>query len=526
MTDKLKIINQFYSRLTGSLRRAGNRFPGAIRYFLNMPNNLKLEFSGGYNGTATAFNLPPAQLLDLTGCEVNYGAVRNKLGNTSLVSGGGPIASQTDAYTVTSYGGFLVAVTDQSGTGKIFNSSNLSTTWNDITGATSPTRSPLESWAVLNSILVYSNSGGSMIKWTGSGNAAALAGTPPANVTCIKTVNNFLFTGKGSTIQWSSVSDPETWPATNVLDFRKGDGDTIKAFSSIGTDLIIFKSGSIGRLSTTTQTISGAVTLGPLSTITEKIGIAGPVAVDNLNDGSLVFLGSNNHFYRYDGSVLFDLSDRAYPQPNVQGILNTIRNGGFNYYALVRCNNSSNQVWISFDVSSGTITTKDTTIIYDVAKDYWMVGNHGIQSACNYVAAATIGTYQNTLFVTTSPAVGNIFAEDNGLWYSGNTSVNVTFTASILYPPESRGFIPRSVEIPYSSDVDNTIVVTLGWDGVMDSTSTTIAITSSALSRYVLPVTAWKTNHRSMQVRIVTTIDSNGGNFAFYPLYISDEIVS
>lgn len=487
---------------------------------------IPIDFSGGYNGSATAFNLPSGQLLNLVGCEIKYGSIINKLGNTSLVSGGGPIASQTDAYTVISYGGFLVVVTDQSGTKKIFNSSNLSTTWNDITGATTPTGSCIESWAILNSILVYSNSGGSMIKWTGSGNAAALAGTPPANVTCIKTVNNFLFTGKSSTVQWSAASDPETWPAASALDFRKGDGDTIQAFGSIGTDLIIFKKGSIGRLSTVTQTISGTVTLGPMTTVTDKIGIPGSACVDSLNDGTLVFLGSNNHLYRYDGSVLQDISDRPYPLSSVQGILDGMHVGGGNYYAVVRCNNASNQVHISFNTNSGTSTAKDTELIYDFNKDYWMLGNHPIQSGCNYVAAQTIGTYQNTLFVTTAVMLGNVYAEDNGLYYWGNPSINVAFQGSVLFPPDSRGFEPRSIEIPYSSDVDNTIVVTLGWDGVNDSSTKTIVPPNASLNRYVLPITTWKPNHRSMQIQVLVTMPSNGGNFAFYPMSVLDEVVA
>src|SRR3982751_714749 len=158
-----------------------------------------------------------------------------------------------------------------------------------------------------------------------NGTFAALGGSPPQSF-FNKTVNNFMFLSGNNTnlsrIYWSNVVDPATWGAANYVDFRKSDGDVVSALWSLNNDLLIFKRNSLGKLSTTPPSTAVSVTLGPLITISERIGCAGPRAVDTLPDGTIVFLGADLCLYQFDGVVIKNLSKQPYPGPDA-GLLIT-----------------------------------------------------------------------------------------------------------------------------------------------------------------------------------------------------------
>src|ERR1700761_503905 len=206
-----------------------------------------------------------------------------------------------------------------------------SATWTNITNSMNIPPSGVYTFDVLNNIAIFASNGFPEVSTTYppvkltayNGSLALLGGSPPPGG-IIKCVNGYAFltndttsTGTLSRVYWSNPNDPETWNAANYVDFRKNDGEIITALSMINNCLVIFKPNSIGVLQTTSITIGGVTTLGPLTQITDRLGCIGPLAVDTLPDGTLVFIGSDGHVYRFDGYGFEDLSHQPWPQSNL-----------------------------------------------------------------------------------------------------------------------------------------------------------------------------------------------------------------
>lgn len=306
----------------------------------------------------------------------------------------------------------------------------------DRTGAITIANSVLYTFDSLNNILVVAGNSSAPVapnKITAyNANAAALGGAPP-NADCVKQVNNFLFLARNlssttaqSTVYWSNVNDPETWTGTNLLNFRKNDGEPIMALGAIGTDLYIFKQNSIGRLSTVTLTVSGAVTLGPLSTVIQGVGCCGPKALDNLPNGNIVFVGFDGHFYEFDGSTVIDRSKQPYPGPNVydtpyfSSTANNTWNQGMSACladttVCVKTIRGNNEVWVSF--TNSAFNNGNMTFIYNFENNRWLDNpnkNYFTNSSLAEVnIAANLGlTYpmESTCFVLCGDNVGRILS--------------------------------------------------------------------------------------------------------------------
>lgn len=482
-----------------------------------------LSYTGGLNSTASPYNLPNNQLVTLSGCEILYNNITNTRGNDDTTTSDAAIGgSATSTYSIGVFGQKLAVVINGPA---IYTSTDQGASWSDATGAITPSATPYQNWAVLNSLLITSNNtNGNLLKWSGSGNFALLGGTPPTSITCLKVVNNFLFTGAGSTVRWSAVADPETWPAGSTLTFRGGDGDIVAAFGSIGTDLYIFKHHSIGRLSTTTSTVSGTATLGPLVTVSDRIGCASNLGVDNTPDGRIVFAGSDNHIYLFDGSSFSDISDQSWPGPNIQSALDgdrliPVANGvGFSSFWIVKTDYARARLIVEHNTTSDPVSV---AYIYSYEKNCWALWDRCQESFADFQTAVT----QPVKLL--SGKSGHLYRESEGLSINGATPNNHTATVSVRFTQESRGFVPKSIIIPYASAGSNTITVTLGWDKNLESSSKTLPDpTSSGIGRYVLPINTWKSTYETLQIKFVASIASNGGNFAIYPLYISDEVAS
>lgn len=268
----------------------------------------------------------------------------------------------------------------------------------------------LTTYDSLNNILVGSSnsaSSGVVFKVTAyNANGAALGGSPPS-ADIAKQVNNFMFLSRNlsatttqSKVYWSNVNDPETWTVTNVLEFSKNDGEPIMALGSIGTDLYIFKKTSIGRLSTVTITVSGAVTLGPLVTVVKGRGCCGPRAIDNLPNGNIVFMGFDGHLYEFDGSTTVDLSKEEYPGHDAYNAGQFSTNAYTNFgtkdgvpdeNVFLKTIRGINEVWIVFKTSRGNFGPK--FIIYDFEQKIWQGNRDGENT----------GTTLSPLCITTLP---------------------------------------------------------------------------------------------------------------------------
>lgn len=517
-----------------------------------MPTIGPFKVSAGLNTRAGNFNLPRDQATVLSDCFPVYGNVVNRI---SLVKCNSSATAKTTGCGITSWidpaqavvsanAPLIVVVATDNSTKKIYSgvmNTSEAITYTDVTGTAtlSGNQSDTYQFASLNKFLI--GTGGALqgdkpFKISAyNGNAAALGGSPPSGNAMV-VANNFLFisrdlssTAKFSRVYWSAVQDPETWPAASNIDFRLNDGDMITALSTIGEDLIIFKTRSMGRLSTTTTSVSGTVTLAPLTTISESIGCPNPSAVTKMPDGRIIFVDNNNHVRIYDGSSYpIDVSDQMIPGPSIQPSLDS--GGQFAVFAnppiSIQCLPRKNQVWV-IAATGGVISY----YVYNYLENAWNSASLG-SSLPNTIAAMTNAF---PAWLGSDPLTSHLLMQDNNgftwsvegggsLGPTDTSGANITpnVTTSIQLPDN---FVPRTLMIPAILGSGASLTVTLGWNGTLLGTTLT-AITRASNRLWNLfdirQGTFSMGRPLTMQVQIQVTA---GKTFTLYPFYVSDEVL-
>jgi|HubBroStandDraft_5_1064220.scaffolds.fasta_scaffold26927_3 hypothetical protein len=388
---------------------------------------------------------------------------------------------------------------------------------------------------ILNGIMVIpdKNNVGHLASWNGTGNFATASYTSsPVFHVC----NNFMFGfgANSSTLNWSNVADPTTWTSGNSLQFRGGDGDVIKALHHIGTTLYIFKAYSIGSLLTQTVSISGAVTLGPLTEVVVGIGCAGWGAVDKLPDGRLVFLGADGHAYIFDGSSILDISDTSLPSGNVQALFDSATPAVFGNYSTVRCYPPRKEVWFAVPNPVNTGDPNNRILIWNYVTGAW--SDFEMSSDSHAEALAYIPTANPSSQLTSGGiynSSGNMIALDGGYAFvhdvsgSGLTAKPCQWNASIVLNGEGRTFIPRSLILFHLGNSSTSgFTVTYGFDGGTLGNSKSI-VTSTSYVRSVISLALPSTGQSnvgpsSIQIQVV---DILGAGILFDPFYLSDELM-
>jgi hypothetical protein len=320
-------------------------------------------------------------------------------------------------------------------------------TFTDRTGAMTITNSGFRTFASLNGLLIVaggSAAGDVLIKTASTtGNFAVLGGTPPKG-DCVIVVNNYLFVGRQlnaagtkSTVNWSAVSDPETWSAGDAVDFRKNDGDEITALAAIGTDLIIFKNNSVGRLSTTGISVGTTYTLGPLVTISDKIGTLSPLSVDQLPDGTLVFLGADANLYRCDGNQITKINDTSSPGPNYLIFSTTFDPSTLNTYFLC-VNKTFNEVRIKGG------------IVYNYVDNYWYTDSSQSTENLLFTVGPRRGSALYSPYLLCAGTTDGFIVSYDGAGAAVPTDVSGSVTPTTIIfnlPIQELGFIPRFAKL-------------------------------------------------------------------------------
>lgn len=353
---------------------------------------------------------------------------------------------------------------------KIFKANDLGSTLTDITGAVTITsgQNNQSTFASLNNLLV--RCGGATpdapIKWSGAGNAAALGGTPPSGNIC-RTANNFMFisgiAATPSRVYWSNAIDPETWSASDYVNVRGSDGDRVTALIDRDANLLIFKRRSIHILWTSTITVSGSVTLGPLVQIPNAMGCVGPLAIDKLPDGRIVYMGSDGHVYMFDGAQFDDISNPPLPRSNIQPTLDALPAGRLPY-AVVRCYPTRNQVWISVTTTG---TTNNEVIVYDYALNCWLSPFTSIAAnvMCSVIDTRTTPSHPSVM--VTGNYGGLVYEQDTGTTNAEDTNgtIDAYGTISVQIGDDSTDFVPRSVVVPLESQTRGDLEMNYGYNG-------------------------------------------------------------
>lgn len=170
-------------------------------------------------------------------------------------------------------------------------------TYSSIKGALTLPDDTRWKWVNFNSLAIGINTNtaadgnDSPVKWSGSGNAVALTGTPPDGGTSIAVWNNRVFIAVGTTLHWCQLGDPEDWTGvgSGSLEIDKNSGLNITHLQPHRGNMYIFKRSKIHRI------VTGSPNTDPdqwsVDIVSDSVGaVDGQTVQQVLND--LVFLSS------------------------------------------------------------------------------------------------------------------------------------------------------------------------------------------------------------------------------------------
>lgn len=235
--------------------------------------------------------------------------------------------------------------------------------WTDITGAVtiSSLQNSLVSTAQLADKLCFTNNVNAPWKYTGAGNVSALAGAP---ATCqgFVTYKNYLVTlqpaGVIGKVQWSSLNDPETWPAPNTNTFLNQQGQKGMGFGLLGDQLFVFMDRSIQQMAYTGDAVE------PFTFPTRHPSIGA------LSGGGIVSVDDAIYFPSYRGIYRFDGTSLEYVSAKIESTWRSINKTRLQYIQGIK-NERYNEVW--WAVSTGSNTQNDKLIVYDYVDRKWTV---------------------------------------------------------------------------------------------------------------------------------------------------------
>lgn len=378
----------------------------ALRFF---------DFSGGLNTSSPVTSLALNQALDLQNINLlPSGGFQKRFGNSQFNSSA--MASSAAVHGAGYYrqsdgDEWLMAVC-----GAAIFKSEFDGTMDDITGAVTITTGQDNIWthSVMNDISIWvGGAPDAPVKWSGSGNAAALAGSPPSGSFGL-TANNRFFIGNTaanpSRIAWSILGNPEDWSGTGsgTQDVSANDGDTLVGAVQLGIDhLICFKQNSIHDL-----VIRNApfplfpIRRGPNVGAVSKRGI---VSAGNL----IYYITPEPRMKAFDGTNVYDSSN-----PGPTGITDFIDDvwdalsksrlkyiQGFYYPRL-------NQIW--WFCSNGASTTHNLCIIWDLDRKAWLRHTTGFNMNATVLAQDRVaygGSYAGKLYKLDDSTTNNDASE-------------------------------------------------------------------------------------------------------------------
>jgi hypothetical protein len=237
-----------------------------------------------------------------------------------------------------------------------------------ITGATVPTAGARWSHIQAQTIggqgpVFLSNGVDTPQYWSGSGalaNWTASSGTLP-NGKFLKTMNNrvwaagmssFSTPDPGSTLAFSAIGDPRTWPAANVVEFDPNDGDQITGLGSVGPYLLVFKRRKVF--------IVYDLDTGANRRLSDNTGCCAARTIVETPGGTF-FLTLDRGVYVTDGSHLTLVSDII--RPTLESVVADQRaNAAAAFF--------NNHYYLSVAIGTGS-TAPNTTLDYDTTLQSW-----------------------------------------------------------------------------------------------------------------------------------------------------------
>lgn len=464
------------------------------------------DFSGGLNTFDPEYISELNTSPDLDNLIILDKGFKKRMGdsawNSSAMVSGSTAIHGIGAITFNSGSQYLNAV---AGT-KFFVDALLTGTMVDTTGAVTITTGQDNIWTPVNFNNLQIWFGGAPdapFKYSGTGNAAALGGTPPSAYTAFAG-NNRIFgistVANPSRIFWPILSNPEDWTGTGSgsADVALSDGEALQCGIVTGPDTaILFKNSSTHMMVLTRAPF-------PIYQLQKGIGIAGRYAYAYAN-GVIYFVtpglrmksttdGVNFQTYPND---INDLWDSINPNriPYIQGI----------YYQPLE--------WIIWLVSTGSSTTNNYMLIWDIQRKCFLRCTTGFKANVMTMLQnrrLIAGHYNGKMY---EKLKANVFADAsetspgviNGYWRSPFRSLNdgVDTVDHPLY-----------LNVVVLTETASTLSISYGFDFTSPSTNNIFALTATG---GVWDTAVWDTAVWGGQNATVLTqfISGRGNLFSF-----------
>jgi len=313
------------------------------------------------------------------------------LGITTALNTG--IIGFAEFKTATSAAVSLLAFT----TTKAYVLNTLTYAWDDITGSalTAGIYNNI-SWTFHKDVLIFTNEVDGVRRWTGTGNTAAIAGSPPTTASLVKHFEGYLFLGDvtitatrfPSRIRYSNDYNV-TWTATDEINLTETSGG-LKAWDTIGRTLYCYKSDGIVGI----RFLGGQVRFSQFKIpFYDGIGIIAPLSLTSIPGVGHVFLGTDLNLYLNN-----DDSIKAMPH-NVQKALQEVPNGWMQQSQGIL--DAKNHKWNLF-LSSGD-SWLGRRIIWDYQSNKWSIYDY---PAKRFARVFTFNNRSN----------GDIWTGDSQIW--------------------------------------------------------------------------------------------------------------
>lgn len=391
------------------------------------------DFSGGLHSSAAITELDYSEAYDLSNLVIgpNGDYIRSKNGNSTFNASAMNSSANVQSlsyYKLIAGTEFLVSICGN----KIYSSTSLDGTMNDITGAVTITGGQNNIWTFLTFNNVHIGFGGistspdAPIQYTGTGNAAALSGTPPSAYGCVQANNRvfaFRTAASPSIVQWCILGNPQDWTGTGSgsQTISTSDNDSVTALAVMdNSTILIFKQKTIHKMMVNTL-VSGAFPVFPLF---KNVGCAGKHALV-VADGLCYFLTPEGDMKITDGDKI--LTDVELPKLDyVSNLWSAMNSSRYEYVQgrRVTAQDYDHILWLMTSTAGGT--THDVALRWDIKNRCWLRDLTGYKAnVITTTSAGSIytGNYSGLIFkqdvttVTTEASEGSLNLDS--YWTSG-----------------------------------------------------------------------------------------------------------
>lgn len=428
------------------------------------------DFTGGLDSSNPEFLVSLNQAVSLQNINLLEKGFQKRFGNTAFNSSA--MVDSTTAiaglgyFKLNSGTEFLNAV---AGT-KFFASSSLSGTMTDLTGALTITSGQNNKWTpvVYNNLQIwFGGAPDAPFKYSGTGNAAALGGSPPSARTAFVAANRIFAISTSSDpsiIQWPVLANPEDWTGTGSGSqlVNKSDGEKLLFGVPVDADTaILFKNSSTHLMPLTKAPF-------PVYTLQTKIGAAGHYSWVYA-DGVIYFITPSRRMKATKNGT--DFIDFPEDVDNIWDSVNPTRIEfihGIYYPKLMQ---------IHWFVSTGSSTTNNVSIIWDLHRKAWLYNPTGFK-------ANTACLVQNRRLFT-GHYNGKIFEQDKSATYTDDSEASPNAIDAFWQTPSLRistidGIIyPYWIDVSALSETVGNLTISYGFDFVNDQKNSSVSLVAS-----------------------------------------------